>query len=270
VLTRDERDLTRLTDAFRPKVLAEDVVGYEREITRDPASVALHDSAALLYLELGDPGKALDHFARSVQLRPDSAAAQFNVGTAQSLNGQLAEAEASLVRALALRPDYPQAHNNLGGLLLQRGDRQAAAEHFREALRLDPLGPEAHRNLAVIHRDTGNPAAAIAELRQALTLRPDWPAAMADLAWLLATTSQTPLRDPRQAIGLAERIVAMTGQRDAAALDVLAAAYAAAGDFERAIQAAELALPLATSATAGEAIRGRIALYRRRTPFIDR
>ena len=43
VLTRNDRDLEALARAFRPKMLAEDVFGYEGEIRRNPASVALHE-----------------------------------------------------------------------------------------------------------------------------------------------------------------------------------------------------------------------------------
>jgi spermidine synthase len=54
--------------------------------------------------------------------------------------------------------------------------------------------------------------------------------------------------DAAEAIRFAERAVELTRQRDPDALDVLAAAYAMAGDFSRAVEAAEAALAL-TSAT---------------------
>ncbi len=268
VLTRTARDLDTLTAQFRPKVLAEDVIGYEREMTRERDSPSLHDTAALLYLELGNTAKTLEHFEISARLRPEDPVALFNLGTALALNNRLDEAATAFTRALDLRPDYAQAHNNLGSILRQRGDLAAARTHFREALRLDASNAEAHRNLAGINRDTGDLPGAIAEYQQALKVRPDWPAAMADLAWVLATARNESLRDGRQAIRLAERTAELTGRQDASVLDVLAASYASAGDFDRAVAIAEAALQLAGKGSGAEALRVRLDLYRQRQAFV--
>ena len=37
VLTRDDRDLDHARSRFQPKMLAEDIIGYETMIRRDPA-----------------------------------------------------------------------------------------------------------------------------------------------------------------------------------------------------------------------------------------
>jgi tetratricopeptide (TPR) repeat protein/mono/diheme cytochrome c family protein len=268
VLTRTAGDLDLLNRRFRPKILAEDVLGYEREIEREPSSVALHDDAAMLYLELQRPARAVEHFAISARLRPDSAAAHFNLGTALSVNGELDAAVGELERALAQRPDYAQAHNNLASILRARGDAAGANDHFREALRLDPANPEAHRNLAALSRDRGDLPEALRFYREALRLRPEWPAVMSELAWILATSSSDTLRDPQQAVRLAERTVQLTDGRDAGMVDVLAAAYAAAGSFDRAVAAAEAALRLAGAGSGADAIKVRLDLYRQHRPFV--
>jgi tetratricopeptide (TPR) repeat protein len=273
VLTRSASDLDLLNRRFRPKILAEDVLGYEHEIERDPSSVALHDDAAMLYLELGRPAKAVEHFTSSARLQPASATAQFNLGTALSVNGELDGAVAALEHALEQRPDYASAHNNLASILRARGDAAGAEMHLREALRIDPFNPEAHRNLAALSRDRGDLAAALTLYREALQLRPDWPAVMSELAWILATSPSAALRDPAQAVRLAERTVQLTDERDAGMaglVDVLAAAYAAAGNFDRAVATAEAAVGLAGSGPGAEAIKTRLDLYRQRQPFVAR
>ena len=70
VLTRDAPDLERISRDFRPKVAAEDVQGYEVEIEKHPDDTALHDDAALLYLELGRYENAIAHFRTSTKLKP--------------------------------------------------------------------------------------------------------------------------------------------------------------------------------------------------------
>jgi tetratricopeptide (TPR) repeat protein len=75
-----------------------------------------------------------------------------------------------------------------------------------------------------------------------------------ELAWLLATYPDSKSRDGSEAVGLAERACVLTERRIPALLDTLAAAYAEAGDFPRAISTAEEALKHAHSSGDGDAI----------------
>ena len=260
------RDFETLTAAFRPKVLAEDVVGYEREMTREPSSAGLHDSAACCISSSAMPRRCWSTSANRRGSSRRVASAHFNLGTALSINNRLDQAATEFARALELRPDYAQAHNNLGTILRQRGELDQARSHFQDAVRLDPGNAEAHRNLGAVSRDSGDSAGAVAHYREALKARPDWPAAMADLAWTLATSANASVREPGEAIRLAEQTLRVTGG-DPLVLDVLAAAYASAGDFGRAVRRAESAVRAAPPGPTADAIRSRLELYRRARRF---
>ncbi len=177
VLTRNQGDRIALLDRFRPKVLAEDIVGYERVIASSPASVALHDDVAQLYLEVGRASDAVAHFAVSAKLEPESAAAHFNLGTALAVAGRLDEAMGQLRQALQIKPDYARAHNNLGGILLQLGRTTEALEHAREAVTLEPANLEAHSNLAAAYAGGGDFERAASVIETALRLNPPGPVA---------------------------------------------------------------------------------------------
>jgi tetratricopeptide (TPR) repeat protein len=269
VLTLDERDRRILKRSFGPKASAEDAVGYESRIQADPTNVGLHDDVALLYLGLNRNGEAVAHFQASARLKPESAATHFNLGTALLSAGRLDEALAQFQTALRINPNYGLVHNNLGVALLQRGNANEAVSHFAEAVRIDPTNAEAHFNMARTLRARGSLPEALEQFRQVVQLRPDSAPALANLAWLLATAPLDRLRDANQAISLAERAVDLTDRREATALDVLAAAYAAAGMFDRAVEAAESALRLAPPGPALAGIRARQELYRRHKPFLS-
>lgn len=228
VQPRDDHDLDALNRAFSGKMTAEDLVGTEARLRRDPTDAALHDDAAMLYLQSGKANAAVEHFRASLRLQPESAAAHFNLGTALNVEGRLDEAAVEYRAALERRADYPQAHNNLGVLLLQRGRFDEALTHFREAARISP----------------------------------DWPQALTNLAALLAGAPSDAMRDPPAAVRFAERAVALTGRQDANALDVLASALASAGAFDRAVEAADAALALKPTLPLASAIRERRDLYR--------
>jgi len=94
------------------------------------------------------------------------------------------------------------------------------------------------------------------------------------LAWLLATSPDAGVRNPARALDLARSAVAMTAGNDASALDTMAAAQAAAGDFPAADSSARRALAIASrSGSHAEAlvagIQERLRLYERRTPYRD-
>jgi tetratricopeptide (TPR) repeat protein len=269
VLTRDDRDLQRLNDAYHPKLLAEDIVGYETMIRADPSRVQLHDDVAVLYLELGRAREAAAHFEASAALKPQSAAAHFNLGTALTMAGRLDEAIVHYQRALQIRPDYGLAHNNLGNVLLRLGRPDEALQHFRDALRLDPSNAEAHYNAGSVLRSRGDLAAALAQFREAVELKPDSTSAVASLAWLLATAPDAALRNAGEAIRYGERAADLTRRTDASALDILAAAYASAGQFDRAIAITQEALVLKPDDALAAAIHQRQALYRQRKGFVS-
>jgi tetratricopeptide (TPR) repeat protein len=296
VLTRDDRDLTTLVRGFQLKMLAEDVIGYETMIRADPTDGDLHDDVALLYLQLGRAEEAVAHFKASVTLKPLSAAAHFNLGTAQTRAGRLDEATAEYRQALRIKPDYAAAHNNLGSVLssqgrldeaiqqyrealaddpgylaahnnlgsalVSRGDPGEALPHFLEALRVSPEYRDAHYNIGHAYVLRGERATAIEHFRQVVRLDPDWAPGLSALAWLLATAPEDTLRDAGQAVPLAEHAADMTGKRDAKVLDVLAAAYADEGSFERALATAGAALELMPADQLAADIRHRQVLYR--------
>jgi hypothetical protein len=176
VLTKDQGDLDRLTREFRPKVLAEDVIGYEVEIEKHPTDAALHDDAAMLDLELGRPEAAVKQFTASLALKPDSAAAHYNLGTALSVAGRIDEAIASYRRALQLDPHYANAHNNLGSAFLAQGKFSEAIAEYREVVRLQPTAP-GFGNLATAYAADSQFDRAIEAIDAALRLQPAGPQA---------------------------------------------------------------------------------------------
>jgi hypothetical protein len=172
VLTRDAADLDRLVSDFRPKVLAEDVIGYEVEIEKHPSDAALRDDAALLSLELGRADVAVKHFAASLALKPESAAAHYNLATALTLAHRLEEAAEEYRRALTIDPAYANAHNNLGGVLMQQRKFGDAIQEYRELVRLQPSVPNGLANLAAAYAADGQFERAVEAIDSALMLQP--------------------------------------------------------------------------------------------------
>lgn len=152
VVTRNAADRTRLAQMARARIVREQIVGVEKRLETDPDNATLHDDVALLHAEAGHLDRTADHFAETVRVRPDSAAARYNLGNALFREGKHAEAIESLRKALALQPDYALAHDGLGVALYSQGRIAEATDHYRRAVQLEPGNVEARAHLAIALR----------------------------------------------------------------------------------------------------------------------
>jgi hypothetical protein len=73
-------------------------------------------------------------------------------------------------------------------------------------------------------------------------LQPNDPSALNDLAWLLATSRDSRIRDGRRAVTLAQRACNLSQWKNAFSIDTLAAASASAGNFSDAVKYQQLAI----------------------------
>lgn len=88
------------------------------------------------------------------------------------------------------------------------------------------------------------PAEGIKFYEKILRLEPDNPMVLNNLAWFLLKTTDPEMRDPKRALDLVKKAVAL--EKNAESLDTLAEAYYANGFKSEAIQAAQEALATAT------------------------
>ncbi len=269
VVTASNEDRARLGREIATKMLTEDAIGSEVLLTREPTHINLRNDVAQVYMALGKPFEASMHFAAVVRLQPNSAAAWFNEGTALEALGHSSEAKARYRQALRADPDYSPALNNLGALQLREGLVAEARDAFTRAVNSDPANANAHANLGLVLIAGGQPEAGLAGITRALELTPELLAGLLPHVWLLAANADPTARRPSEALALAERIVRVSTDR-AGVLDAIAASQAAAGDFLAAIQTAGAALSAAPAnrVELRDAIRERIALYRRGQPFV--
>ncbi len=112
----------------------------------------------------------------------------------------------------------------------------------------------------------GRHAEAVADFEKALKILPDDPQILNNLAWVLATSPEDKLRDGRRAVELAEKACRATDYTQAHFLGTLAAAYAEADDFPKAVQWSTQALKIA-SEIRKPALAKELASYKAGKPW---
>lgn len=169
-----------------------------------------------------------------------------------------------------IAPASPAAHIRLGTLLEQGSTPDEALEHFRRAVELGPGRADALMDLGIALERQGRFGEAAVHLEAAVRCAPAWVDPCNELAWLRATSPDPATRDSAEALRLAARAVDLSGHGDPNVLDTQAAAQAAAGRFEAAVQTSRAALGLALRFPAGSPVadlRARMALYEQRVPY---
>ncbi|HVM59794.1 MAG TPA: tetratricopeptide repeat protein [Verrucomicrobiae bacterium] len=235
-----------------------------------PDDPVAHDNWGSVLLKTGKPREAVEQYARAVDLKPDSAEAQYNYGNALFQVGRVEEAIGHYEMAARINPNLRGLQYNLGNALLHAGRAEEAIAHYERAVLDAPDNAEARNRLATALALVGRVQEAISNYERALELRPENAEAANNLAWLLATVPAALGGDPVRAVALAEQARGRPGRHLAMELDTLAVAYASAGRFDEAIQAAEECLALAQ--TAGQTqlvanVQAQIDLFRAGHPY---
>jgi tetratricopeptide (TPR) repeat protein len=226
--------LAALTFA-QSRAYADSVALYRATLARSPDSWIAHHNLAVELAARGDPGAALPHARRAVELKPDFPAALNNLADNLARTGQPAAALPLVERALQLQPKFARAENTHGVALALLGRREEAAGRFQRAIALEPGLAEAHHNLGLTHAESGRLEAAIACFARTLQLQPDH--AGAELNWGLALALADRLGEARghferaleldpdsaAARQVYARILLRAGERDEAAAQLRAA-----------------------------------------------
>ena len=148
-----------------------------------------------------------------------------------------------------------------------KGDFDKALADLTEAIRLDPKLAQAYLCRGEAYSEKGEHGKAIADITEAIRLEPKNAKAQNALAWLLATCSQERFRDGQQAIAHATQACELTKWQLWNCLDTLAAAYAEAGKFDKAVEFQQKAVELAVKDAEKDRLRERLKLYRSGNPF---
>jgi len=88
-----------------------------------------------------------------------------------------------------------------------------------------------------------------------------------NLAWILATSENSSIRNGPNAVFFGEKAVAATHSKKPATLDTLAAAYAEAGQFEKAVKTEQKAIALLQTKAEKSVFRTRLKLYEAKVPY---
>ena len=238
---------------------------YRKTLLTSISVAALLPLVILTWLQVGVWKDSISLFSHALTCTEDNFMAHYALGRPLIRQGKVDEAIDHYVRSLRIRPTFKEAHSGLGIALTRKGDLNGAIRHHMAALRINPYFGKSHYNLAKIYNRQGRADKAVFHYGKALQIDPEMKIALYNLSWLLATHADDTHRDGRRAMQLAEKLCSMTRFKEALAFDALAAAYAETGQFDKAIASAERGIGLASRSGPPELLDGlrqRLKRYR--------
>jgi tetratricopeptide (TPR) repeat protein len=211
------------------------------------------DSQRELGLSLGKAGRypeAAPHFEKAIQLDPQNSWSYHDLGVAFLKTDRIADAVPPFLKAIEVEPQNAGYKNDLGLVLFSSGHQAEAVSNFLATAQSDPAGFD--RFLQAMQFDTNH----------VLLIN--------NLALSFATNPDPKLRNGKYAVRLATRACEMTGYETNFYVGTLAAAYAEDGRFDEAVSNAQLACSL-TSVTNQPELMGKyqalLDLFRSHRPY---
>jgi len=243
---------------------------YKKTIELNPDNFEAHNNLGNILQLQGKLDQAVRCYEEVLRINPGYAKTHHNLAKALQSAGKTDQAIAQYEKALQIDPEYLRAYISLAGALQLQGKLKQATNQLQKALQIDPHNADIHNSAALVLAMTGRTKEAIRHFSEAARLKANWAPPLNSLAWLLATSPNITDAERAEAVSLAEHATELTQYDNPAALDTLAAAYAAAGQFEKAIETAQKAIKLATETgdeKTADQIKDRLALYEKGQPY---
>jgi tetratricopeptide (TPR) repeat protein len=211
-------------------------VSYQANRQASQAEAGQLNSQGVIYLDQDKPETAADLFRQEIRANPQYPTARHNLGMAYYAQGHLEQAIEQFQTAIALDAAYASPHYALGRVYDDQGQTEKAISQLQRAVELDPGMNEAYSELGYILNRQERFDEALPILQQGLSQgqKPTPPVLLKNLG-----RTYLGLGQPQQAVEHLEAAAAQLDRHDPLYLEtrrLLAEAYEAAQDFDKALQ----------------------------------
>ena len=294
------------TIAFEERDYEKAVEYFSRYVDSEPGSFEIFNNLGLAYLHLNNHIDAVRSFERALQLEPDCMEVHYNLGReffrtanidkaifhlrrAHEIAPEDAKVNRELDRVLSGRqkieaelehyhnllhekPDSFVAHYNLAGIYFQQGKNDLALQHCSKALKADADSAAMQLHVISMLLKLGKRQLAFTEYDRIIERSSDSIEGLNSIAWFQAASTIEGMHNPQEAVKHALKACEVSKYEKAESVDTLAVAYAATGDFQKAIDTAAKAVEVANSHgndALADRIQKRLTLYRQGKPYVD-
>jgi tetratricopeptide (TPR) repeat protein len=262
--------ILRGTAWYEFKEFAKAIKDFDEASRYDPKDARSFNGRGNVWIVQQEYDKAIKEYNEAIRLNPRYSHAFCNRGSIWYVKREFDKAIKDYDEAIRLHPKDSTTFICRGNSWYAKEEFDKAVTDYTDAIRLNREEASAFHNRGMTWARKNEYEKAIADYTEAILLNPKYHDAFGNFAWLLATSPREKYRDGKKAIKLATKACELAEWKDGRYLDVLATAYAEAGDFEKAIKFEKKALDGKSNDEEMELIsqrRERLKLFEQKKPF---
>ena len=252
--------------AFQEQKFEEALEPFSTALTLYPENTDAETNLGVALINLGRHDDAIIHLNKAIQIDPKNYSAHHVLASLLQKTDKLDQALVHYHKAIELGLQTAQIYCDLAGVWSAKGDPNKALSYYAKSLQINPRDTYVHNLVAAIFFRQRQWNEVIKHYEQSLRIKPGQITALNNISWICSTK----LNDPDKARELALQACKLGNYEQPAALDTLAIAYAASGDFELAVETVQKAITLAGNGVDEHIIQAmtkRLHLYQNRQPY---
>jgi tetratricopeptide (TPR) repeat protein len=154
--------------------LQDSLIANKRALEISPNNAELNNNLGSTLNQLGRLEDAVASYNKAISIKPEFALAHNNLGKTLQQLGRLEDAEASYNKAVGIKPDFAEGHYGLGNTLKKLGRLQDAEASYNKAIGIKPDFEQAHNNLGNTLQELGRLEEADASFKKAILINPEY------------------------------------------------------------------------------------------------
>jgi len=252
--------------AFQEQKFEEALEPFYTSLKLYPENTDAQANLGVTLANLGRPDEAIIHLNKAIQIDPANSPAHHSLASLLQKQGKPDQALVHYNKAIELGLQTARIYYDLGGLWSAKGDLNKALGYYLKSLQVNPRDEKVHNRAAGIYFRQRKWNDAVTHYEQSLKIKPGQVTALNNISWIYSTK----LNDPEKARDMALQACKLGNYSQPAALDTLAIAYAASGDFDLAVKTVQKAIALAVGRIDENIIQDmkkRLDLYQNKQPY---
>ncbi len=149
------------------------ITHYTKAIELKPDEVSAYNGRGTVYVRKGDFDNAMQDYTKALELKPDEVYAYNGRGNVYRGKREFDNAIEDYTKALELKPDEVYAYSRRGTVYVRKGDFDNAIQDYTKAIELKPDQVRAYRERGMVYARKGDFDNAIQDYTKAIELKPD-------------------------------------------------------------------------------------------------
>ena len=235
-------------------------------IAAHPQTGILYSNRGSIHLKQGNQQAAARDFETALAWDPDCATAYYNRGRLAAEKGKTDEVLADYAVAIEKDPFFFEAYVNRANTHFRQNRFSEALLDYDQAITLKPQHPSATYFRALCLLRLRHYRQALTGFTRTINIYPNYVDAHDHLAWVMATSPDSSVRNGEKAIHAAKTACRLSQGTNFRHRATLAAAFAENGQFDDAVREQKASIQLAPN-DKKSLLRRRLQMYRNEEPY---